>query len=133
MKTKLAVALAVAWVFFISTLFAQDTPVLPMPRSPEDVSKALRIHYVAPTYPADAMAECVEGEVVLRLIVSDTGAISRVSVLSGPTVLADSAIAAAKKWMYEPYILDGKPVRYKTQATEKFRAPGGQCPHHSTI
>ena len=131
MKTTL-VALVAACVLLIPVLFAQGTPVLPLVEILESVSKTLRIHYLAPTCPADAMRDCVEGEVVLRLIVSETGTVSHVTVLSGPTVLADSAIAATKKWMYEPYILYGKPIQYKTQATERFRAPRAQCCDRST-
>jgi outer membrane biosynthesis protein TonB len=69
------------------------------------------------------MRKCVVGVVVLKLFVGETGTVLYTTVLSGPIVLAESATAAAKKWTYEPYIFDGKPVRYETQATEKFRAP----------
>ena len=78
MKTTL-VALVAACVLLIPVLFAQGTPVLPLVKIPESVSKTLRIHYLAPTYPADAMRDCVEGEVVLRLIVSETGTVSHVT------------------------------------------------------
>jgi bla regulator protein blaR1 len=131
MKSTL-VALATASVLLIAGLSAQDTLEPWLVKISEGTSKNFRIHYVAPIYPADAMLKCVEGEVVMGLIVSKTGAVSHVAVLSGPTVLADSAMAAAKKWMYEPYILDGKPIRYRTRATEKFRTPHGQCPHGSS-
>ncbi len=127
MKTML-VARAVTSVLLVSTLFAQNTPVLPILKIPETVSRSLCVHYVAPVLPPKAMRECVEGIVVLELIVGETGAVLHTTVLSGPTKLAEAATGAAKKWMYEPYILDGKPVRYKTQATEKFQIPHEGCP-----
>jgi protein TonB len=62
-------------------------------------------------YPADAKAEGVEGVVVLKLTVDETGRVTDVKVLKGPDPrLNEAARLAAFKFRYKPGILNGKPV-----------------------
>jgi protein TonB len=45
-------------------------------------------------------------------------------VLSGPKILAPSAVDAVKTWRYRPYMLDGQPVAVETDIRLVFG--GGQ-------
>jgi protein TonB len=43
-----------------------------------------------------------------------------VKVVSGPPLLAQSAMDAVRKWRYTPYLLNGKPVKKETQINITF-------------
>lgn len=74
-----------------------------------------------PEYPKMARAAGVDGEVVVEVIVSETGVIESARVISGHPLLRDNALAAAKKWVFEPTILDGVPVKVVGTITFNFR------------
>lgn len=67
----------------------------------------------APVYPTDARAAGIEGVVVLRLVVDETGAVREASVdtTSGTPSLDASALDAARSWHFSPARdADGRPV-----------------------
>jgi TonB family protein len=53
-----------------------------------------------PTYPSNAVAAGLHGDVVLVLTVADDGSIAGVVVSSGEPVLADAARSAALRWRF---------------------------------
>jgi TonB family protein len=110
-------------VLLLAQASSQGTPVLPLPVMIESEAQTRRIHYVTPSYPAEARKQCLQGKVVLKLRVDETGAVVHASVVSGETVLADAARAAAKRWMYEPYIQNGRLTEFVTHATVSFPRP----------
>ncbi len=58
---------------------------------------------VLPTYPHDARAQGVEGEVVLRAIVDPTGAVEpEVVVVESIPMLDQAAIDALRRWRFAP-------------------------------
>lgn len=69
---------------------------------------------VSPIYPAEAKAACVQGTVALRAIISKTGAVENLQVVSGPHELYTSALDAVRQWTYQPYLLNGQPVEVDT-------------------
>jgi TonB family protein len=60
-----------------------------------------RVKMVQPGYPAEAKAKGIEGEVVLRLSVSERGDVADAYVLSGPNELRESSLTAVRQWKYE--------------------------------
>jgi TonB family protein len=112
-------------VLSFAQAIGQGTPVLPLPVMTESEAQARRIHYVAPAYPAEARKQCLQGKVVLKLRVDETGAVAHASLVSGEALLADAAKAAAKQWMYQPYVQNGRPAEFVTHATVSFRRPSG--------
>jgi TonB family protein len=67
-----------------------------------------------PTYPRMAAAKKVEGTVILRILVSETGDAADVQVLrpaGGSMGLNEAAVAAAKEWKFQPAVKDGKRVK----------------------
>jgi len=46
-----------------------------------------------------------------------------VKVEQGAPELASSAVEAVKQWRYEPFALDGKPVKTETRITIDFKLP----------
>jgi protein TonB len=83
------------------------------------------IYRPQPAYPSMARAARVQGAVVLRAIISKSGAIENLQVLSGHPLLLKAAIDAVSQWRYRPYILNGDPVEVETQVTVNFTLSGG--------
>ena len=71
-------------------------------------------------YPLGAEKDELQGEVVVKFIVSETGDVERAEVVSGNPVLASAALDAAKKWKFKPFIRGGKPVKAATQIPFDF-------------
>ena len=84
------------------------------------VTKGLLIRRVEPTYPTLARSARVQGEVVLSAIISITGEIENLQLVSGHPMLVPSALAAVKQWRYKPYLLNGQPTEVETTITVIF-------------
>jgi TonB family protein len=64
------------------------------------------------SYPEVAKKARVSGDVVVEVVVSETGAVESVVVVKPlPFGLDQSAAATAGKWQFEPLRRDGRPVR----------------------
>jgi TonB family protein len=75
-----------------------------------------------PVYTEAARKERVQGLVILRLVIDETGQVDEVEVLKElPYGLTDNAIAAVKKWKFEPARHEGKPVAVLYNITINFR------------
>lgn len=76
-----------------------------------------------PSYPSEAIRNGVEGTVVLRLHISDTGRVERVEVFesSGFAVLDDEAVAAVSGWQGRPARRRGEAVATVELLPVRFR------------
>jgi len=83
------------------------------------------IYKVQPVYPPMARAVRVQGSVILKAIISKSGAIENLQVVSGHPVLVKAAIEAVSQWHYRPYVLNDEPVEVETQVTVNFLLSGG--------
>lgn len=77
-----------------------------------------------PSYPPIAMAARVGGIVVVRVFVTNTGAVEKAFILSGPEMLRASAMGALKKWTFKPFLVGTKAVPFETEVTFEFRTFG---------
>jgi protein TonB len=89
-------------------------------RISQGVTKGLLIRRVEPGYPPLARSARVQGEVVLTAIISVTGDIENLQLVSGHPMLVPSALAAVKQWRYKPYLLNGQPTEVETTITVIF-------------
>jgi TonB family protein len=98
-------------------------PVAPAAPPPigGDVKAARLISSVAPTYPAVAKAQRVDGDVKIDAVVDATGHVTSMAIVSGPTLLQQPAMEALRRWKYEPAQLDGKPVPMHLTVTIQFK------------
>ena len=78
------------------------------------------ISQVDPVYPDEARAAHVQGTVVLRAVISKTGTVEKLNVVSGPPALMVSAIDAVRQWKYKPYLLNGEPTAVDTTININF-------------
>src|SRR6266702_2579521 len=99
---KLALA-----AIFLATSFGQDAP--------KKVTKADGLNAVtskaAPEYPAIAKQLKIEGSVELEALVTESGAVEKVNIVSGNPVLTRPASDAVKKWKFAPFTSEGKAVK----------------------
>ena len=75
------------------------------------------IRRVEPIYPHLAKQIQREGRVELRAIISTSGTIESLEVLSGDPLFIQSALAAVREWRYRPTILNGRPIEVDTHIT----------------
>ncbi len=86
------------------------------------VSPPRVIHRVEPRYPRAALAARIEGAVVLDLIIAEDGSVESIQVLQeGPLDFAESAVAAVRRWRFEPSTYQGRPVKVHYVLTVTFR------------
>ena len=76
-----------------------------------------------PMYPPAALAQNVDGTVVLRAFVSTDGTVRRTDVVTGPPLLVNSALAAASWRRYRPFLFHGRPVEVQTEITYHYVTP----------
>jgi protein TonB len=81
------------------------------------------VHQVQPTYPQQARSQQIEGTVVLRALVGESGAIEGVRLVEGNPVLTAAAIKAVKQWRYKPYIRNGRAEPFTTIILVDFQQP----------
>jgi protein TonB len=111
--------------------FAPPTPVVKVaaPKGPTRVSGGVIAGNIlvktVPVYPQIAKAAHISGAVVLHAIISKSGTIDNLSVISGPEMLRASALDAVRNWKYKPYLLNGEPTEVDTQITVNFNFGGG--------
>jgi TonB family protein len=71
----------------------------------------LAVKKIRPVYPPEARAAGVIGAVKIRVLVSEEGNVIKAEVVEGPDLLRESALAAARMWVFKPTDLGGMPVR----------------------
>ena len=71
------------------------------------------IFRIQPSYPRRAALEGIEGFVILKFDITETGQTANISVLqaSPPQIFNSSAIQALKQWKYKAKQVEGKAVR----------------------
>ena len=78
------------------------------------------LHRVEPLYPPLAKQSGIAGAVVLQALVDQNGALTRLRVASGNSLLAAAALRAVRQWRYRPPRLNGQPVEVPIQITLNF-------------
>ncbi len=95
-------------------------PEAPLPVG-GDVKTAKLISSVSPVYPMLAKNQHISGDVLIDALIDANGHVTTMKVISGPTLLHQSAMAALRLWKYQPASLDGKPVPMHLTVTLQFR------------
>jgi protein TonB len=89
-------------------------------RLSSDVEASLLIHKVQPVYPALARQIRVQGRVEFTAVISKTGTIENLQLLSGHPMLVAAARDAILQWRYKPTLLNGEPVEVITDIVVNF-------------
>lgn len=95
-----------------------STPALPDSKTLE-VVKSVRA-----AYPYEAAEKQMQGQVRLKLLVDEAGDVADAQVIEGDDIFKQSAIDAAKKWKFKPFIRNGKPIKVATVINMDFAVSG---------
>lgn len=79
-----------------------------------NVTQANIINRVQPMYPPLARQTRIQGTVKLHAIISKTGTVQQLEVVSGHPLLVQAALDAVRQWRYRPTLLNGEPVEVDT-------------------
>ena len=85
------------------------------------VSTGLLVTPIKPVYPAIAKAAGVQGTVIVEAVISRTGTIESLHVVSGPQMLREAAMEAIRTARYQPYKLNDEPIEVETMITVNFK------------
>jgi len=77
-----------------------------------------------PAYPEAARHKGLQGDVVLKVRISETGQVLSVELIRGDEPFASVAMAAVRTWRYRPALIDGKPVPFTRRVQIPFRIRG---------
>jgi len=98
---------------------------LPPPSAPVRVGGILRtpmrVEDAEPVMPEAAQRAGVRGVVVVEIIIGADGRVSDAKILRSIPLLDAAALETARKWRYEPTVLNGAPVPIIMTATVNFR------------
>jgi len=100
-----------------------DTHEMPVELSQEEAQHLLR-RKVPPVYSPLAKASRVSGVVVVNAVVNKEGGVEEVAAVEGPAMLRQAAMDSVKQWQYNPYLVDGRPVKFKTTVNVTFALSG---------
>jgi len=101
----------------------------PLPQDLENVSEGVlqgsAITKVNPVYPPSARKMNATGTVEVEVTISEKGLVVEATAISGHFALRSAAVEAARKWVFNPTIFSGVPVRIKGVLTFNF-GPGAK-------
>lgn len=87
----------------------------------DPVATSNLIHRVDPRYPSIAKTARIEGGTVYEVVVGKDGAVSNIRAGSGARMLSQAGIDAIRQWQFKPFLLNGQPVKFSTEATIPFK------------
>jgi TonB family protein len=102
----------------------KSSPDQTAPIAPADSTKLEPIKIEKATYPDAAREKQLQGEVLVKIMVSETGDVQGVEVISGDPILAKAAVEAAKKWKFKPFIKNGNPAAVSAKLPFDFAFSG---------
>lgn len=106
-----------------SISLCQEPSEIPIEVTSDSIRNVL-IRKVPPVYPPLARQARIQGTVILNVIITKSGEIGDVRLVSGHPLLAPAAIQAVKQWRYKPYKVNGHPVEVATNLRINFSLAG---------
>ena len=101
------------------------SPPVPVTRAPMRVGGKVQaakiVHQVTPVYPPLARQARISGIVRLEAVISRSGTIESLQVMTGHPLLTQAALDAVRQWVYQPTQLNGQPVEVLTQIEVNFK------------
>jgi TonB family protein len=105
------------------TVPAGASPVTRYASGTVDITAGRLVKTATPVYPLAAKQQGIQGTVILDGIVNTEGHVQQLQVLTGPQMLQQAAIDAARQWVYTPYSLAGKPAEVEIEINVMFVLP----------
>jgi periplasmic protein TonB len=100
-------------------------PAAEKPKGPIRITSGMKepatLYQPPVVYPPVARMAHIEGTVLVEAIIDERGNVTQVHYVSGPPMLADSAMKAVAARRYSPTILDGQPVAIRLTVQVDYR------------
>lgn len=90
------------------------------------------IKKIQPPYPPNARAAFVSGAVQVQVSINENGEVIEANAISGPELLRDATLEAARQWIFSPTELSGVPVKVQGILTFNFTL-GDESPAPASI
>lgn len=95
---------------------AQAQPARPaMVRVSTGFMLGLVEHETMPVYPDEAMTKAIQGDVIFKIEVDETGKITTSVPVKGDPLLVAASEDALRTFHFRPYLLNGIPVKVKSE------------------
>jgi TonB family protein len=85
-----------------------------------NVKEPRLVSRVMPEYPLVAKQAGIQGDVVVKTTIDEKGNVVNMQIVSGPAMLRGAALAALRRWKYEPSTLNNQPISVQLLVTIKF-------------
>ena len=72
-------------------------------------------HKAMPEYPEEAMTKGIQGDVIFKIAVDETGKITASIPVEGDPLLVAASKDALRTFRFRPYLLNGTPTRVQSQ------------------
>jgi outer membrane biosynthesis protein TonB len=72
-------------------------------------------HKTMPIYPEEAMTKGIQGDVIFKIEVDETGKITASTPIEGDPVLVAPSKDALRTFRFRPYLLNGTPTKVQSQ------------------
>jgi len=89
-----------------------------------EVLHGLVDHAELPHYPEEALKSRTQGDVILKVIVDDTGKVILSSPVDGDPLLTAASVDALREFRFRPYLLNGMPLKVESQVGFHFSING---------
>lgn len=115
LRTGTMIALLTGSVLVVSAIVSAQT------RAPTRIQVSNQImlgrveHKTMPVYPDEAMKKGIEGDVVFKIDVDETGKITASVPVSGDPLLTAASKEALRTFSFHPYLVDGTAMAVETQ------------------
>jgi len=113
-----------------SSIAISSSRSIPMPpgfnpetQSSKNLQAGRLLNRAAPSYPAEAMQQRIEGTVRLHAVIGDDGNVLRLDPVSGPPLLVEAAVIAVRQWRYAPTLFNGHRIQVQDDVRLVFRLP----------
>ncbi len=98
-----------------------DPPVQSGPvRKSEGVLRGNALNKVTPAYPPIAKQTSISGDVTVEVLIDESGRVVSARAVSGPALLQQAAVSAARGWSFRPTLLNGQAVKVTGAITFRF-------------
>lgn len=92
-------------------------PITVAPNKPKLIKR------VKPVYPAEALDQNLQGEVIMDVSTDKDGRVKSIKVVDGVKGLNRAALDAVGQWRYKPYIVNGKARQMRFTVVVHFNLP----------
>lgn len=83
------------------------------------------VQRVEPEYPNAARQKHIQGDVLLDVVVNESGAVDEMALVSGESQLMPAAEQAVRQWHFQPLIKGGHPKKFQSRIGINFTLASG--------